>query len=44
MNLISFILTLVYEFCIGLFSGWAGGKLQDIFQYLSNFGKIGRHL
>jgi len=39
MNLISFILSLIYEFCIGLFSGWAGGTLQDVSKYLSRVWK-----
>jgi hypothetical protein len=37
----SFILSLIGEFFIGLFSGLAGGTLQDLFKYLS---KLGRHI
>lgn len=44
MNPLGFILSLTYEFMIGLFSGWAGGTLQDVFKYLSNISKFGRHL
>ena len=37
----SFILSLISEFLIGMFNGWVGGTLQDVFRYLSRFG---RHL
>ncbi len=39
MNPLGFILSLGYEFLIGLFSGLAGGSLQDIFKYLSRLWK-----
>lgn len=44
MSLIGFIWSLVGEFLIGLLSGLAGGTLQDVFKYLSNISKFGRHL
>lgn len=39
MSLIGFIWSLVGEFLIGLFSGLAGGSLQDVFKYLSRLWK-----